>query len=141
MSVDYRGPNAFTEKTPYPMPIMEEQFAQLANYQYFTTLDLRMEYHQIEVDEESENCTAFVTHDGVFEYNRMSFGLVNAPAVFQSVMNKLIFRLKPGEVLAYLDNIVLPSKSVEEGLLRLDIFLNILTKSGLTLRLDKGSFL
>lgn len=141
MCVDYRQLNLITSKIPYPMPIMDEHFAQLAGNRYFTTLDMRMGYHQIEVDEKSRRYTAFVTHDGHFEYNRMPFGLVNAPAVFQNAMDNLCSKMPSGEILVYLDDIVIPSKTVNEGLSRLDRFLTLAAESGLTLRFDKCQFL
>jgi len=76
-----------------------------------------MGYHQVEVCESSKQFTAFLTSDGHYEYNRMPFGLVNAPAVFQAVMNKIVKRMKPGEVLAYLDDVIVPSKTFDEGIL------------------------
>jgi len=71
----------------------------------------------------------------------MPFGLVNAPAVFQAVMNKIVKRMEPGEVLAYLDDVIVPSKSFDEGIQRLKKFFRILKESGLTLRYDKCKFL
>ncbi|XP_065358763.1 uncharacterized protein LOC135952674 [Calliphora vicina] len=141
LCVDFRALNRITVKIPFPMPNLEEQFAQLAGNEYFTSLDLRMGYHQIKMDESSKQYTAFVTMQGHYEYNRMPFGLVNAPAVFQRVMNSLIAKMNQGEVLAYLDDVIIPSKTVEEGLQRLEKFLCILDDAGLTLRLDKCKFL
>lgn len=74
MCVDYRQLNQVTIKEPFPMPILEEMFARLANNKYFTTLDFNMGYHQIEVDESSKQYTAFVTQEGHYEYNRMPLG-------------------------------------------------------------------
>ena len=97
--------------------------------------------HQIEVEESSKKYTAFVTTEGHFEFNRMPFGLVNAPAFFQSLMNKLVKQMNPGECHSYLDDEVIPSKTASDGLDRLERFLKILKANGLTLRLDKCSFL
>lgn len=141
LCIDYRQLNRITVRIAHPMPVLDEQIAQLAGNRYFTTLDLRMGYHQIEVEEESKKFTAFVTSDGHYEFNRMPFGLVNAPAVFQATMNRVISFMKPGEVLAYLDDVIIPSKTVDEGLDRIKRFLDILKKCGLTLRLAKCSFL
>lgn len=123
------------------MPIIDEQFAQLSGNKYFTTLDLRMGYHQIEVEESSKKFTAFVTTEGHYEYNRMPFGLVNAPSVFQEVMNKIAAKMNPGEILVYLDDVIIPSKSVNEGLSRLTKILKLLRESGLKLRFTKCNFL
>jgi len=141
LCVDYRRLNSITVKIPFPMPNLEEQFAQLAGNTYFSQLDLRMGYHQVEVCESSKQFTAFVTSDGHYDYNRMPFGLVNAPAVFQAVMNKIVKRMEPGEVLAYLDDVIVPSKTFDGGIQRLEKFFRILKESGLTLRYDKCKFL
>jgi len=71
----------------------------------------------------------------------MPFGLVNAPGVFQAVMNKVVKRMKPGEVLAYLDDVIVPSKTFDEGTQRLEKFFRTLKESGLTIRYDKCKFL
>lgn len=141
LCIDYRMLNKITMKTPFPMPIMDELIAQLAGNRYFSTLDLRMGYHQIEIDESSKQFTAFVTIDGHYEFNRMPFGLVNAPAVFQNVMNRVAKQMNPGEVVVYLDDVIIVSKTIEEGIDRLSRFLKILRKTGLTLRRDKCKFL
>ncbi|XP_017486578.1 PREDICTED: uncharacterized protein LOC108375015 [Rhagoletis zephyria] len=141
MCVDYRQLNRVTVKQPFPMPIMDELFAVLAGNRYFTVLDLNMGYHQIEVDESTKQFTAFVTNDGHYEYNRMPFGLVNAPAVFQTMMNRLCEQMKPRKVIAYLDDVIIPSATVSEGLEILHEFLDLLEKTSLTLRRDKCKFL
>jgi len=122
LCVDYRRLNSITVKIPFPMPNLEEQFAQLAGNAYFSQLALRMGYHQVDVCESSKQFTAFVTSDGHYEYYRMPFGLVNAPAVFQAVMNKVVKRMEPGEILAYLDDVIVLSKTFDEGIQRLEKF-------------------
>jgi len=93
--VDYRRLNSITLKIPFPNPNLEEQFARFASHAYFTQLDLRMGYHQIEVSQSSKPYNAFVTSDGHY---RMHFGLVNDAAVFQAVMNKIVKCMEPSEV-------------------------------------------
>lgn len=100
-----------------------------------------MGYHQLEIEESSKHYTAFVTTDGHYEYNRMPFGLVNAPASFQKMMDQIASETNRGEILVYLDDVIIPSRTVKDGLHILEKFLKILGKYGLTLRLDKCSFL
>ena len=121
------------------MPIMKEQFTQLAGNNYFTT-PLCVGYHQIEIGENSKHYTAFVTNEGHYGFNRTPFGLVNVPDVFQAIMNEIAKRMVPGELLVYLDDVIVSSKTIEENLDRLDRFLNLLRQSGLTLRRDKCNF-
>lgn len=141
MCIDYRALNAITVKQPFPMPVVEELLAKLAGNTYFTSLDLMSGYYQIPVSEESRKFTAFHTHEGHFEFARMPFGLVNAPSVFQACMTVVQQAMKSGETVIYLDDVVIPSHSIEEGIERLRRFLDALTTAGLTLRLDKCVFL
>lgn len=141
MCVDYRPLNAITMKQPFPMPTVEDLLGQLAGYTYFTTLDLMSGYYQIPIHTDSQKYTAFVTQNGHYEFLRMPFGLVNAPSVFQSIMNEITKRLPSGEIVTYLDDTIIPSMTIEEGLARLGRFLAVIKEVGLTLRLEKCHFL
>lgn len=141
MCVDYRPLNAVTMKHHFPMPLIDEMMARLAGNRFFTTLDLMSGYYQIALDPDSQKYTAFDTHEGHYEFTRMPFGLANAPSVFQQCMNELQKELPPGELLVYFDDIVIPSKTIEEGVDRLRRFLGALTRFGLTLRMNKCVFL
>lgn len=141
LCVDYRQLNAVTVRQPYPMPVIDELLANLAGHKYFTILDFMSGYYQVSVQEDSRKYTAFDTHDGHFQFKRMPFGLVNAPFLFQSCINDLIKQMPPGEAMAYLDDVIIPSKTIEDGLQRLRRFFIIIKESGLTLRLSKCVFL
>lgn len=141
MCVDYRALNSITVKQPIIMPACDELLAKVAGFNFFTTLDLMSGYYQIPVHAESRKFTAFVTQDGHYEFARMPFGLKNAPAVFQTCMNEMVKTLPPGEVIVYLNDTIIPSTTVEQGLERLRRFLQALEKVGMTLRCDKCVFL
>lgn len=140
LCVDYRALNRKTVKDKFPMPLIDDQIDSLSGQVYFTTLDLTSGYHQIPVADDSKRLTAFVTPDGHYEYNRMPFGLTNAPAVFQRLILKVLkLRRIPG-VLAYMDDIIIPSKTIPEGMSKLREVLSLLRTVNLTLNLDKCNF-
>ncbi|XP_063547163.1 uncharacterized protein LOC134754752 [Cydia strobilella] len=136
LCVDYRALNRKTKKDHYPLPRVEDQLDQLSGNTLFTSLDLASGYYQIPISEESRHKTAFVTPDGQYEYNRMPFGLVNAPSVFQRTINKILSEAKVKYAIVYMDDILIPSKDVDEGLQRLAEVLNLLKEGGLTLKLN-----
>ncbi|XP_049875596.1 uncharacterized protein LOC126373483 [Pectinophora gossypiella] len=140
LCVDYRALNRKTRKDHYPLPRVEDQLDQLAGNTLFTSLDLASGYYQIPIAEGSRHKTAFVTPDGQFEYNRMPFGLVNAPSVFQRTINKILSEAKVKYAIVYMDDILIPAKDVCEGLQRLEEVLQLLKKGGLTLKLGKCNF-
>lgn len=139
MCVDFRQLNLKTEKDQYPMPRMDDLIDRLAGYLYFTTLDLASGYYQIPVATDSQKYTAFVTPDGHFEFLRMPFGLATAPAVFQRMMDLVTQPIRE-DVLVYLDDIIIPSRDVTEGLEKLEKFLMVMKQHDLTIRLSNASF-
>lgn len=140
LCIDYRALNQRTKKDHYPLPRIEDQLDQLAGSKLFISLDLASGYYQIPISETSRDKTAFVTPDGQFEFTRMPFGLVNAPSVFQRTMNKIMSDAKVKYALIYMDDVLIPASSFEEGLLRLKEVLTLLHKGGLTLKLGKCQF-
>lgn len=140
LCVDYRALNRMTVKDHYPLPRIDDQLDLLHNKKYFTSLDLRSGYYQIPVEKTSRGKTTFVTPDGAYSFKRMSFGLCNAPSFFQRVMNRILKNLRYTIAMAYLDDIIIPSETVEEGMRNLREVLIILREANLTLRIDKCKF-
>lgn len=140
LCVDYRALNQKTLKEKYPMPLIDDQIDRLSGQVFFTSLDLTSGYYQVPVSEGSKHLTAFVTPDGHYEYNRMPFGLTNAPAVFQRLILSLLRRQNTPGVMAYMDDIIIASKTVEEGLEKLSIVLDLIQEANLTLNLSKCHF-
>ena len=87
--IDYRELNAVTRQDTFPLPRVDDLLDQLGDTRFFSTLDLAAGYWQIKIHPDSREKTAFVTHQGLHEFSVMPFGLNNAPAVFQRLMQKV----------------------------------------------------
>ncbi|UYV82112.1 K02A2.6-like [Cordylochernes scorpioides] len=138
--VDYRRLNKITRKDVYPLPRIDDTLDSLRGASIFSTIDLKSGYWQIEVDEADREKTAFVTPDGLFEFRVMPFGLCNAPATFERIMDNLLRGLKWTICLCYLDDIIVFSKTMDEHLQRLEMVLSCFSKAGLRLNSEKCSF-
>ena len=114
MCIDYRDLNAQTEKDAFPLQRIEQVWPSLAKAKYFASLDLLMGYHQVEVSEEDRFKAAFLTHRGLYVYNVMPFGLCNAPATFQRLMEKVLGQLVGFGVLIYLNDVLLYAEDPAE---------------------------
>ena len=95
--VDYRGLNSVTKPDTFPLPRIDDLLDQLGESKYFSTLDLASGFWQIRVHPNSQEKTAFVTPQGLFEFRVMPFGLCNAPSVFQRLMQRVLMGLNPAE--------------------------------------------
>ncbi|UYV64119.1 hypothetical protein LAZ67_2006616, partial [Cordylochernes scorpioides] len=129
--VDYRRLNKTTKKDVYPLPRIDDALDSLAGSSYFSTMDLRSGYWQIEVDEKDREKTAFITPDGLYEFQVMPFGLCNAPATFERMIDSVLGSLKWNMCLCYLDDIVVYAPTFEEHLRRLQLVLSCIQKAGL----------
>jgi hypothetical protein len=139
--VDYRGLNVVTIKDPYLLPLMDELRDRVVGCKWFTKLDLRDGYCLVRLkDEESENATTMRTCYRNFKYKVMPFGLVNAPATFQCMMNTILRPLLNQGVVVYLDDILIYTKTMEEHYkLVTQVFL-IVQKEGLAVAAHKLFF-
>ena len=108
--------------------------------QVFTTLDLFSGFYQIELDEESKHKTAFITHQGLYEFNRLPMGLANSPSVFQRALNFILRKFINIICLIYLDDIVIFSRTIEEHIIHLSQILTCLKEAGLKVKLSKCQF-
>lgn len=135
--VDYRRLNDVTEKDAYPLPKIEECLDTLDGAKWFSTLDLQSGYWQVEVDQEDKAKTAFTTKYGLYEYNRMPFGLCNAPGTFQRTMELVMRGLQWRIVLVYLDDVIIVSSTYQEHLGRLREVFQRLREHGLKLKPKK----
>ena len=139
--VDYRKLNEVTIKDAYPIPRIEDSLDSLCGSQWFTTLDLASGYWQVEMEKEDREKTAFVTRKGLYEFTVMPFGLCNAPATFQRLMERVLSGLQWEIAVLYIDDIVVHGRSFEEHIERLRAVLKRLQAANLTLKTKKCCFL
>jgi len=103
-------------KNKHPMPIVEELIDELARAQWFSKLDFRAGYHHLCIHHDDTHKTAFKTHSGLYEFLVMAFGLTNAPATFQGIMNHIFAHLLRKGVIIFMDDILVYSATLDEHL-------------------------
>ena len=135
--VDYRKLNAVTKLDVYPLPRIDDSLDLLAETRFFSTLDLASGYWQVGMEEESQEKTAFTTHAGLFEFTVMPFGLCNAPATFQRLMENVLTGLARERCIVYLDDILVMGRTFEEHLANLRVVFSRLANAGLKLKPSK----
>ncbi|KRZ74487.1 Retrovirus-related Pol polyprotein from transposon, partial [Trichinella sp. T8] len=129
--------NAVTRVDAQPIPRIDDTLDALAGAKWFSTLDLASGYWQVEVAEEDREKTAFSTPLGLFQFRVMPFGLCNAPATFQRLMEKALRGLTWKTCLVYLDDVIVFGKTEEEHLERLEGVLSRLQSVGLKIKPEK----
>ena len=139
--IDYRGLNAVTKRAAYLMPRVDDILDSLNGRQWFTGLDLKSGYWQVALDEDAQRKSAFATRSGQYMWKVMPFGLVNAPATFQHLMDVVLAGLTPELALVYVDDVIIFTKGdFNDHLLAVDRVLGALQKAGLQLALNKCQF-
>ncbi|KAK8756781.1 hypothetical protein V5799_000517 [Amblyomma americanum] len=138
--VDYRHLNNITKKDVYPLPRIDDALDCLHGAKFFSSIDLRSGYWQISVDDNDREKTAFVTPDGLYQFKVMPFGLCNAPATFERMMDSLLRDFKWSTCLCYLDDVVVFSPTFTTHLERLASILSVFRRAGLQLNSSKCQF-
>ena len=114
--VDYCRLNALTTKDAYPLPRIDDSLRLLGNQQWFSTMDLASGYWQVAMSPEAKHKAAFVTNEGLFQFRVMPFGLCNAPATFERLMDRVLCGMRWCRCLVYLDDVISFGGSVTEAL-------------------------
>jgi len=111
MVVDYRKLNDITIKNAYPLPLIPDLIDKWKGCKYFTLVDVRGAFHGIRIKKGDEWKTAFTTHRGLYEWMVMPFGLANAPATYQNMMNDIfVFYIRRGDTKAYIDDVLIGTR-------------------------------
>ncbi|CAM4551550.1 unnamed protein product [Lepidochelys kempii] len=137
--VDYCKPNAVTRPDNYPIPRTDELLEKLGQAQFISTLDLTKGYWQVPLNESAKERSAFTTHVGLYEFNVLPFGLRNAPATFQKLVDSLLVGLGESAV-AYLDDVAIFSDSWAEHLEHLQKVFEHVREAGLIVKLRSVTY-
>ena len=137
LCVDYRQLNQLTHRDSFPLPWIEESLQALGGAKFFSVLDLTSGYYQVAVHPDDIEKTAFVVPFGLYEYTRLPFGLSNAPATFQRLMQRCLGDQSFDNVLIYLDDIIVYSPDFDSHIAHLNRVLSRLCQHGLKLKPEK----
>ena len=139
MCVNFKPLNQDCDIDCYPLPRIEEIFANLKGGKLFSKLDLENAYFQIPLAESSKEFATINTHKGLFRFNRLPFGVASAPAIFQRTMETLLRGIKGVSV--FIDDILVTGATVAEHLETLERVMARLEEAGLRLKREKCFFL
>ncbi|GJU74254.1 putative reverse transcriptase domain-containing protein [Tanacetum coccineum] len=140
MCIDYCELNKLTVKKRYPLPRIDILFDQLQGSRVYSKIDLRSGYHQLSVREEDIPKTTFKTRYSHYEFQVMSFGLTNAPAVFMDLMNRVCKTYLDRFVIVFIDEILIYSKRKKEHEGHLKLIMRLLKKEELYAKFSKCEF-
>lgn len=140
MCVDYRNLNKVTKRDTYPLPRIKAMLELFGGAKYFSTIDLASGYWQVPMKEEDCEKTAFVSKYGLYEYTVMPFGLKNAPATFQRMMDQVLQEVNEKFAVVYMDDILVFSRTFKDHLEHLQKVFDLLEEAGLRMGKDKCKF-
>ncbi|GFX51321.1 retrovirus-related Pol polyprotein from transposon 412 [Trichonephila clavipes] len=138
--VDYRKLNDVTKKDNYPLPRIDDTLDTLSGHKWFSTLDLKSGYWQVEIHPEDREKTAFTSGQGLWQFKVMPFGLCNAPATFERLMETVLKGLTFEACLIYLDDVIIGGRTFEEHLQNIRKVLSKLRDANLKLNPSKCKF-
>ena len=135
--LDFRSLNDVSKKDSYPLPNIRDVIDRMDGVNYWSTLDAASAYWSVPLAEEDKEKTAFAIPRGKFEFNVMPYGLCNAGATYQRLIDICLSDIPSDRVLAYMDDFIIFSRNFEEHLLTLEMVLECLRAAGVTLKPPK----
>ena len=138
--IDYRKLNSVTIRDAHPLPRVDDLLEALNGSSIFSTLDLRQGYWQIRMHPDDKEKTAFVTPDGLYEFDRLPFGLSGAPATFDRALEIILSGLQYDICLCYFDDIIIPSTTIKEHCQKLRLVLDRFRTHNLRVKASKCHF-
>lgn len=135
LCLDMRQVNKAIKRETYPLPTLEEMRVKLSGARFFSRLDVKDAFHQIELAEESRHLTTFVTHKGLFRFTRLLFGISCAPELFQKIFEGILSICH--NVVVYIDDIVVYGRTLQEHDAALERVLRVLKEYGVLLNASK----
>ncbi|EFP01961.1 hypothetical protein CRE_22892 [Caenorhabditis remanei] len=140
MCADYStGLNDSIEQHRHPLPTADSIFTSINGGKYFTQIDLAEAYLQMELSDDSKELLCINTHKGLYQFNRLPFGVKSAPGIFQQLMDQLINGIEG--VASYLDDVIVTGSTVSEHDDRLMKVMSRINEFGLKMKLEKCNFL
>ena len=140
LCVYLRGVNVLTKPDAYPLPNIVDTLDSLGQSKVFSVLDMASGYLQIEIAEKDREKTAFSTPQGHFHYNRMCFGLMNAPATYQRCMDSILMGLRGVYCLCYIDDLLIFSKDIASHAMKLQKVFDRLKDTNFKIQANKCQF-
>lgn len=133
--VDMRRANEAVERENHPLPTMEDFLPELRTAKYFTKLDVKQAFHQVEIAPSSRDITTFITKKGLFRYKRLMFGITCAPEIFQKIMEQILKGCDG--CLNYMDDVIVFAPTKESHETRLRNVIQRLNEFNVTLNKEK----
>lgn len=138
LCVDMRRANAAIVRENHPLPTMDKLLPKMKNAKFFSKLDIKDAFHQIEILPDSRHITTFITSKGLFRYKRLMFGISCAPEIFQKVIERML--LGCDGVISFIDDILVYGEDLQEHDMRLKKVMNVLEENNVILSKEKCTF-